>query len=510
MGEEDGVNFFGRWMITFDFDSCEISEEVLNVVSFELVIKYGVVPFSVVKDVLTLLVDEEFDEEKKETLEFILGRRILTVVVGIDLLNSAIDQYYGKANGEGVGLGVGEKGVGSVEGEGDVSSEKEVLGIINEGIQKGASDIHWEMQAYAQELVVRYRVDGELINRVGIAQHRSAVKIISHIKLLSHMSIDQKRLPQDGRLGWSYSGKKYDLRVSSLPTMHGESLVMRILDRDDMNLDMEGLGLLEGEGEKLRGLLGRGDGLLLVTGPTGSGKTTTLYASLNYRSEFGDKIITVEDPVEYEFSQFSQIPVSRGGGIRFASALRAMLRQSPDTIMIGEIRDKETAQIVVNAALTGHLVLSTLHTNDTVSAVLRLLDLGVEAYQIAAALRGVVAQRLVRKLCENCKERYVPKEEELRFLDLDCESEEIGRCTFFHPRGCEDCHYTGFKGRLGLFEVLPVDKVLSGLIYDEVSHEELRKYVGLLGIGTLRGCGVEKVVRGLTTIEEVVAAVIVG
>lgn len=489
-------------MVSFDFDNWAISEEVLSVISIELAIKYRVVPFSLENEALTLIVDEDFDAEKKEVLEFILSKRILTVVIGKDLLTNVIDRYYRK------GIVKKDPLTDAIREEEDFSSEKEVMAIIGEGIQKGASDIHWETHSYGKELLIRYRVDGELVNHITTSQHRPSAKIISHIKLLAHMNIDQKRLPQDGRLSWNHYGKKYDLRVSSLPTIHGESLVMRILDREDMNLDMEGLGLLDGDKVKLIELLESSNGLLLVTGPTGSGKTTTLYASLNYRSQFDDKIITVEDPVEYEFSQFSQISVSANVGVTFASALRAMLRQSPDTIMIGEIRDKETAQIAVNAALTGHLVLSTLHSNDALSVVLRLLDLGMEPYQISAVLRGVVAQRLVKKLCEVCKQPYQPKEEELSLLDLNGKNSE--EHVFFHPVGCQDCHYTGFKGRLGLFEVLPLDKVFSGLIYDKVSYTVLRNHVDHLSITTLKQCGVEKVLKGLTTIDEVVASIIVG
>lgn len=484
----------------------EISEETLGLVCIDLAIKYNVVPLSCVNDVLTLLVDEDFDGERKEVLEFILCKSILTVSVDKNLLDTLIERYYSKIKKEGEHSCLRGSKVLNVNVEEDISSEKEVLGIINEGIQKGASDIHWELQSYGLELVIRYRVDGELVSGEVISDRRLANKIISYIKLLSHMSIDQKRLPQDGRLAWSYIGKKYDLRVSSLSTIHGENLVMRILDRENLNLNINALGLLEGDLWELTALLKKQDGLLLVTGPTGSGKTTTLYAALNFRSQFDDKIITVEDPVEYEFSNFSQIPVSISTGITFASALRAMLRQSPDTIMIGEIRDKETAQIAVNAALTGHLVLSTLHTNDTVSAILRLLDLGVEPYQISAALRGVVAQRLVKRLCAFCKQSYIPSEEELRLLDLGLE-ESKGH-MFFHSKGCEGCQHTGFNGRLGLFEILCLEKTFSGLIYGRVSHQDLKNHIQLLGISTLKRCGIEKIFMGLTTIEEVAASLI--
>ncbi len=476
----------------------EISEEVLGLVSFDLAIRYRVVPFSVMGDVLTLIVDEDFDDEKQEALGFILSRSILTIVVDGGLLSRAIDRYYKGVKGQGDLVVGGE--------EMCFSSEGRVVGIVNEGIRRGASDIHWEVGFYGRELVVRYRIDGEFIGDVIRLEGKLVLRIMGYIKLIAHMSIDQKRLPQDGRLSWDYYGRKYDLRVSSLMTVYGESLVMRILDREDLNLDINALGLCEGGMCRLRGLLEKPDGLMLITGPTGSGKTTTLYALLNFRSEFGDKVITVEDPVEYEFSNFSQISVSMDIGMSFSSALRAMLRQSPDVIMIGEIRDSETAQIVVNAALTGHLVFSTLHTNDTLSAILRLLDLGVRPYQISAVLRGIVAQRLVRRLCCFCKESYIPSEGELGLLDLSLG--EGGEFIYFRSKGCEHCRYTGFKGRLGLFEVLPLEGGLSGLIYDGASYQDLEDYVRTLEFRTLKQSGVEKIMKGLTTIEEVVASLI--
>lgn len=476
----------------------KISEETLQLISFDLANKYRVIPLSTINDVLTLAVDEDFDAEKQETLEFILCKQILPVMVDQSILSTAIDRYYKNTQRQ--------QDVLPGKEESDFSTEKEVLAIINEGIQKGASDIHWEVQSHGKSIVVKYRVDGELTSRIVTSNSKLASKIIAHIKLSAHMSIDQKRLPQDGRLPWNYYGKKYDLRVSSLSTVHGESLVMRILDREDLNLDIKALGLWEKDMLRLRTLLEKSDGLILITGPTGSGKTTTLYASLNFRSQFGDKIITVEDPVEYEFSNFSQMSVSINSGMTFANALRAMLRQSPDAIMIGEIRDTETARIAFNAALTGHLVLSTLHTNDTLSAILRLLDLGIQPYQISAALRGIVAQRLVRQLCHFCKQSYIPNQEELSLLDLTFQ--DGSQSPLFRSKGCEYCQYTGFKGRLGLFEILPLDSVLCTHIYEKASHQDLKNHIQSLEFTTLKQCGIEKIFKGLTTIEEVAASLI--
>lgn len=494
-------------MINLNYDSFRISEELLGVVSLGLVVKYRVVPFSLGEGVITLLVDEGFDGEVQEVLEFILGRRVLTELVDGDFICGVIDRYSAGLEKKrvewGEGLGDGER-LDLVGG--GVFCEREVGGVVNKAIEMGASDIHWESQLDEQCLVIRFRIDGELVTVSSTLGFQLPPKVISYIKLLAHLNIDQKRLPQDGRLGWVYGEKRYDLRVSSLSTVYGESLVMRILDREDLNLDLEVLGLPTEDLDELKGLLEKPDGLFLVTGPTGSGKTTTLYAALNFRGRFDSKIITVEDPIEYEFSNFSQISVSAGMG--FAGALRAVLRQSPDTIMIGEIRDRETAQIAFNAALTGHLVLTTLHTNDALSAVARLLDLGIEPYQISAALRAVVAQRLVRRLCEFCKESYSPHPEAMQLLNslfsepVDLPAESV----FFRSVGCEACQYTGFKGRLGLFEILSLENELPKLIYEKASPEVLKNYAKSLGRLTLQECGLQKVLLGLTTLEEVAAA----
>lgn len=382
--------------------------------------------------------------------------------------------------------------------------EEAVRRIIDEGVAKGASDIHWERQP-GKDLVVRYRLDGEL-QKVELSEDFfEGIKVISHLKILAHMNIDEKRMPQDGRMSWTYKDKKYDIRVSSLPTVNGENLVLRILDREDLNLDIKELGFYDQEWEIVEMLLRKSNGLVLVTGPTGSGKTTTLYSALNFRSQFHDKIITVEDPVEYEFNHFAQIPIRTQIGLTFGNALRAILRQSPNTIMIGEIRDKETAQIAINAALTGHLVLSTLHANDAFSVIYRLKDLGLEIYQIAGALQGVIAQKLVRRLCEFCKEKYVPTEEALASLGLMARDTE--KSIFYCANGCTKCRQTGFRGRLALFEILSITQELREIMGSPMNPLELKNNVKNLKWFSMKDHGRKRILQGLTTIDEVLVNV---
>lgn len=364
-----------------------------------------------------------------------------------------------------------------------LSTDENIELIINTGIQLGVSDIHWESHDH-NHLLIRYRIDGELVNKSYNNEYLSPIKILTRIKLLAGMNIDQKRLPQDGRMPWKFQNKNFDMRVASIAGLYGESLTMRILDREDLNLDLSQLGFIEEDLAILKKLLHYQDGLVLVYGPTGSGKTTTLYAALNYRRTFSDKIITVEDPIEYEFDTFSQIPVRSQLGMTFPVALRAILRQAPNTIMIGEIRDKETAQIAINAALTGHLVLSTLHANDSLSVLSRLLDLDIQDLQINSALRGIIGQRLVRRLCNHCKEPYFPSENDLFLLNQD--PNNLNDLTLFRPKGCTQCHYTGFNGRIGLFEIFQDNKTLT----------------------SLKQSGILKVLAGETTLEETMAAII--
>jgi general secretion pathway protein E/type IV pilus assembly protein PilB len=328
--------------------------------------------------------------------------------------------------------------------------------------------------------------------------------IISRIKIMSRMSIAEKRLPQDGRIQLSLlGGKQIDLRVSTVPTVHGESIVMRILDKSSLLLGLPDLGFLSDDAAMMEKIINLPDGIFLVTGPTGSGKTTTLYACLNSINKPDRKIITVEDPVEYQLSGINQVPVNDEVGMTFAAALRSMLRQAPNIIMIGEIRDAETASIAINASLTGHLVFSTLHTNDATSAVTRLIDIGVKPFLVASSVRAVMAQRLVRKICSNCAEPYTPSEGELRALNLT--PSQIEQANFKRGRGCEKCRGSGYKGRLGIFEIFILDDEIRNMINDRQSTSAIRSRARALGMRTLREDGIRKVLAGMTTPEEVIS-----
>lgn len=475
-----------------------VFEDNQQTLSEEIFRRHNVVLLSEDSLKITIVVDEGFNRDKQESLELLLGKTIVPVIANKKFIKESIEKQYSQEEE----IHFNNRSLEIIEASSNI--EDIVCEIINAGIGNGASDIHWERQKDSN-LQIRYRIDGQLSPRDLSHLSLPGNKIIAHLKIRSHMNIDEKRLPQDGRMAWNYGGKKYDLRISSLPTVYGENLVIRILDREDLNLDIKALGFNIQDWEIVEKLLKKPNGLVLVTGPTGSGKTTTLYSALNYRSQFNDKIITVEDPIEYEFSHFAQIPVRTQIGMTFGNALRAILRQSPNTIMIGEIRDKETAQIAINAALTGHLVLATLHTNDALSAIYRLMDLGLEGYQIAAALQGIIGQRLVRKLCSFCKEVCRPKMEELSLLDFIDHGKDGS--IFYRKRGCEKCHYTGFKGRLGLFEVLPMSEKLRDLVSVTIKPEDLKIYIREAGIKSIKEHGREKILEGLTTIEEVMAIV---
>jgi type IV pilus assembly protein PilB len=365
-------------------------------------------------------------------------------------------------------------------GSDDTRIVADVHQLILEGIQRRASDIHLEPQA--RRLQLRYRIDGALIEGPPPPKARQ-LPIVSRLKILANLSIAEKRIPQDGRIQLTVDRRRFDLRVSSLPTLHGESIVMRVLDQQQVLPGFAALGLADDDHTTLRSLIGRPDGIVLVTGPTGSGKTTTLYTCLQAVNQRERKIITVEDPVEYLLRGINQVPVRPEAGVTFAAALRAILRQSPNIIMVGEIRDRETADIAVHAALTGHLVLSTLHTNDAAGAVTRLIDLGVKPYLVAAALRGCLAQRLVRRLCPSCRRVSQPAK----------------------GPGCPECQQTGYRGRVGLFEFLVMDEALQRLVHSQASHAMLRRHCRERGRRTLREDGLDKVTRGFTTLEEVVS-----
>ena len=376
-----------------------------------------------------------------------------------------------------------------------------VSNMLMDAFKMRASDIH--IEPLETSLRIRFRVDGRLVE-VDNHPKRLLPAIVARIKVMSGtMSIAEKRMPQDGRIQMRIGGKEVDLRVSSVPSNHGESIVMRILDKSSLLLGLVELGFYSDDQENFETLMGLPDGIILVTGPTGSGKTTTLYACLNYINKPDRKIITVEDPVEYQLAGINQVMVKTDIGMTFAAALRAMLRQAPNIIMVGEIRDAETANIAINAALTGHLVFSTLHTNDAPSAVARLADIGVQRFLIASAVRAIVAQRLVRKLCGDCKETAALSEAEMRMLNVD--QAQLADSNICGPKGCDKCRKSGYRGRIGIFEMFNIDDEVRHLINENLSTPQLRRRARELGMRTLREDGIRKILAGGTSAEEVIA-----
>src|SRR3989338_733899 len=384
----------------------------------------------------------------------------------------------------------------------DASDEAPIIRLVNSllfrSVKQKASDIH--VEPFERELVIRFRIDGVLYD-VMHPPKRAQASIISRIKIMSGMNIAEKRLPQDGRIRIKIAGKDIDIRVSTIPTSHDESVVMRLLDKSQVIKDMASIGLASRIEEQMKQLIHRSHGILLVTGPTGSGKTTTLYTALSLINSVDRKIITVEDPVEYQLSGINQIPVNPKIELSFATGLRAILRQDPDVVMVGEIRDHETAEIAIQAALTGHLVFSTLHTNDAASSITRLLDMGIEPFLVSSSVIGIMAQRLVRTVCRNCAQKYVPSEAELQQMKVTLEALK-GR-KIYKAVGCQTCVQTGYAGRTGIHELLLMNDNIRALIMQGVDASTIKRQATQGGMKTLREDGVQNVLMGITTLEEI-------
>jgi len=383
------------------------------------------------------------------------------------------------------------------------ASDNKIVRLINlvllQAIKDKASDIHFE--PFEDEFKMRYRIDGILYEMVPPPMHL-AMPIVSRIKIMANLDISERRLPQDGRIELTVSGSPVDLRVSILPTMFGESVVMRVLDRSNVQLNMDKIGLRASDYEKMVDIIKRPNGIVVVTGPTGSGKTTTLYSALTELNNHETKILTAEDPVEYDIDGLVQCQVNTDQDLTFARLLRSFLRQDPDVILVGEIRDLETAQIAVQASLTGHLVFTTVHTNDAPSTILRLVDLGIESFLITATVEAIIAQRLVRRICTQCKEEYKPSNEEL--LELKLHQEDVAERTFYRGKGCDSCNHSGYRGRLALFEIMEFDDSLRELILSQASTAVLRIEAQKRGMRSLRESGLLSIYDGQTTIDEVV------
>jgi general secretion pathway protein E/type IV pilus assembly protein PilB len=498
----------------------KIPEEVIKLVPRDIARRYRLVPLRKTDGTLTVAISDPMDMDAVDSLRYLLKNVVQHVEPVVALradIETALTKYYGtaedtlehlmqeatEANIELTGTDAGATAKLADEPEvsdADAPIIKLVSMIILDAFRSRASDIH--IEPLERKLRIRYRIDG-VMREMESPPKRLQPAIISRLKIMANMSIAEKRVPQDGRIRIPIMGRTLDLRVSSIPTIHGESIVMRILDKQSVMLGLGQLGFLTDDQQTFERLIALPDGIILVTGPTGSGKTTTLYACLNAINRPDRKIITVEDPVEYELAGINQVNVHSDIGLTFASALRSILRQAPNIIMIGEIRDLETASIAVNASLTGHLVFSTLHTNDAPSAITRLLDIGVKPFLIASSMRAAMAQRLVRRVCKNCIQPYEPTESEIRALGLT--PQMMSGATMMRGRGCSECGNTGYRGRLGIFEIFVLNDEIRRMIYDKATASEIRRRARELGMRTLREDGVRKVLAGMTTPEEVIS-----
>ena len=486
-----------------------VDDDVKKLVSRENACKYNVFPVAITSGQLELAVIDPMDMDVVDNLSHIIGMPIDIRIATPADIKSAIDEHYGvNAYGDILGTEGASEDTGDIKGldtgnEEGVSEEEApiiryVHKLITEAVKRRASDIH--LEPLEKRFRIRYRIDGVLLE-VENPPKRLQPSIISRLKLMANISIAEKRVPQDGRIQIVYNKKEIDLRVSSLPTVYGESIVMRILDKEGLRLGLPELGFFSDDQAVFERIVGMADGIFLVTGPTGSGKSTTLYSALNYLNHPDRKIITVEDPVEYQMTGINQVQVRREVGMTFAAALRSMLRQAPNIIMIGEIRDLETAEIAINASLTGHMVFSTLHTNDAPSAVTRLVDIGVKPFLVSASLRAALAQRLVRKNCVHCKAAYSPDPHVLQAIGIN--EIEASKMTFYHGEGCPKCNGVGYRGRMGIFEIFIVNEELQQMIYEGRTLVELRTKARELGMRIMREDGVRKVSSGLTTADEV-------
>ncbi|HUI07602.1 MAG TPA: type II secretion system ATPase GspE [Verrucomicrobiae bacterium] len=504
-------------MDTINLAEYRVPDEVLALVPKHIARRYKIIPVYKHDNTLTVAIYDPLDVDTVDSLRYILKMNVEPVVAAKTDIENSIARYYGGADdrvenmlqeiteGE-VDLGLPANQATQVkiddipETEADAPIIKLVGLIIMEAYRNRASDIH--IEPLEKRLRVRYRIDG-VLHEVDNPPKRLQAAIISRLKIMSNMSIAEKRVPQDGRIQIPVMGKTLDLRVSDLPTNHGESIVMRILDKTSLLLGLGDLGFFSDDQATMEKTIALPDGVFLVTGPTGSGKTTTLYACLNAINKPDRKIITVEDPVEYQLSGINQVQVNPEINLTFAAALRSILRQAPNIIMIGEIRDLETANIAVQASLTGHLVFSTLHTNDAPSAVTRMVDMGVKPFLVASAVRAIMAQRLIRKVCQKCKQPYAPTDYEMQVLQLN--PDEVKKATIFRGTGCNECAKTGYRGRMGIYEIFAVDDEVRRLIYEKVPSNVIRARARELGMRTLREDGVRKILAGITTPEEVIS-----
>ncbi len=497
-----------------NLNSYIIDSKILSLIPEEYAKEHNVIPLFKAGDIITVAMTDPFDVMVLDELRTMTKCIIEPVLTTEHDIKKAFSQYYGKDSSI-------DDVIKKIDEEEEIEQQKirdeeEELSpekmrqaaeqapiiklvnlIISEGIKEGASDIH--INPEEKMVRIRYRIDGVLREASTLPKNLQAA-VISRIKIMSDMNIAIKRSPQDGRFRIKIEGSQIDMRVSSFPSIHGENIVMRILDPSSIMISLSDIGFYPEDLEKINDLIRKPHGIILVTGPTGSGKTTTLYASLRTINSIDKNIITLEDPVEYQLEIIRQAQINPKAGLTFASGLRSILRQDPDVVMVGEIRDRETAEIAIQAAMTGHLVFSTLHTNDAPGALTRLTDMGIEPFLISSSVIGILAQRLVRKICPSCKESYKPSEKVLRDLGIEDIS---GKTVFYKGKGCKNCKNSGYKGRVGIFELLITNEKIRELVLEKASADVIRKAAQEAGMKTLRQDGLRKALDGTTSIEEV-------
>ncbi len=526
--ERDRVRCLGeQWGVSYvDLSDIRIDEDVVLCVGQELARRFKVVPLSQSGNRLTLAMKNPLDIFAIDEIRLITGKEVEPVIsTEEDIINAISANYRSDINiGDAVSDVMKDLGGGvitlemaedddrmTIEQLKEMSGEAPVVRLANMVISRAitdkASDIHIEPAKDA--LRIRYRVDGILQDGM-ILPKKAQASITSRIKIMADMDIAEKRAPQDGRISATIEGKPYDFRVSTLPCVFGEKIVMRVLDKSNISVGLHKLGLLPYTFEMFESMIQRTYGIILVTGPTGSGKSTTLYSVLSKLNSGEKNILTIEDPVEYELSGITQSMVNNRAGMTFAAGLRSMLRQDPNIIMVGEMRDQETAMIAIEAALTGHLVISTLHTNDAPGAVARLLDMGIESFMIASSVAGVMAQRLLRMVCTKCKTQYTPPKDAIKRLGMNLDILDKGEVTFYRGRGCDACKGTGYKGRVGVYELMPVNDKVRELILARASSYAIREAAIEAGMRTLKDDAMEKILLGITTLEESLRVIYAG
>ena len=497
-----------------NIEGMDIPSEIINMLSPAIAQLYRIIPIHLKDDTLTIVQADALNFETIDDLRLMLKHQIKPVLCHKDIVLCALEKHYPKRHEsveqlllefkEDKSSAVSTRGeyinIDDLRKMADAAPVKKWVNLMFlDAVLGKASDIH--LEPFEDGFKIRYRIDGILYDKISPPK-QLGIPITSRIKVMSSMDISERKLPQDGRIQLNVGGALIDLRVSTLPTKYGESVVMRLLNKSAVSLNLETLGFRPEELKLIHQLLNKPNGIILVTGPTGSGKTTTLYGALNYLNDIGTKIITTEDPVEYDIDGLIQVQINTSIGVDFARCLRAILRQDPDIILVGEIRDKETARIAIQASLTGHLVFSTLHTNDAPATVTRLIDIGTKPYLIAATLEVVISQRLVRKICASCREEYEPSDESL--LELNLTKADVKGKRVFRGKGCNNCNNIGYKGRMGIYEIMVINSEIRRLISEHANTNVIRMAAKENGMNTLRDSGLIAIFNGLTTIQEIV------